>query len=449
MRGLRSTIALFVVLIGLAAYIYFVTSKAPDSTTVAAKERVYPKLDAGGIVEIVVKADGGDTTTLKKDNGVWQLTAPISSKAEEMEVSQLTSNLSTLEIGRVVDEKPADLNQYGLQTPRIEIDFKSNGDKDYHRLYLGEKSPTGGDLFAKRDTDARVILVAGYTEMIFNRTTFDLRDKILVRFERDKVDRIEMSSGGKTLEFAKSADNTWNLTKPVMLPGDFGSIDGLLGRIQTAAVKSVVSENTEPADLKKFGLDKPQGTLILSAGGVPQTLVIGGKVDDNTVYVRDSSKPMVGGIDVSFLKELQKTADDYRSKDLFAFKAFNADRLELVRDGQSFVFEKVKSKDTTPDKWHRVSPNPGDPNDANMESLIAKIENLRAASFVDSAAKTGLDKPTATIIVKFDDGKKEERVSFAKTGADVYASATGQPGAAKVTTTEFDATLKALDEVSK
>src|SRR6476646_3112358 len=141
MRGLRSTIALFVVLIGLAAYIYFVTSKAPDSTTVAAKERVYPKLDAAGIVEIVVKADGGDTTTLKKDNGAWQLTAPISSKAEEMEVTQLTSNLSTLEIGRVVDEKPADLNQYGLQTPRIEIDFKSNGDKDYHRLYLGEKSP--------------------------------------------------------------------------------------------------------------------------------------------------------------------------------------------------------------------------------------------------------------------------------------------------------------------
>jgi Domain of unknown function (DUF4340) len=449
MRGLRSTIALLVVLIGLSAYIYFVTSKAPDSTTVAAKERVYPKLDANGIVEIVVKADSGDTTTLKKDNGVWQLTAPVSTKAEEMEVTQLTSNLSTLDISRVVDEKPTDLNQYGLQTPRIEIDFKSTGDKDYHRLYLGEKSPAGGDLFARSDANPRVILVAGYTDTIFNRTTFDLRDKILVRFERDKVDRIEMSSEGKTLEFAKSADNVWSITKPVMLPGDYGSIDGLLGRIQTAAVKSVVSENAGPADLKKFGLDKPQGTLTLSAGGVPQTIAIGGKVDDNTVYVRDLSKPTVGGIDVSFLKELQKTVDDYRRRDLFAFKAFNADRLEVVRDGQSFVFEKVKNKDTTPDKWHRVSPNPGDPNDANMESLIAKIENLRAASFVDSTAKTGLDKPTASIIVKFDDDKQEDRVAFSKTGTDVYASITGQPGAAKVTTTEFDAALKALDEVSK
>ena len=84
-----------------------------------------------------------------------------------------------------------------------------------------------------------------------------------------------------------------------------------------------------------------------------------------------------------------------------------------------------------------------------MESLVAKIENLRAASFVDSTAKTGLDKPTATIIVKFDDDKNEDRVAFARTGTDVYASITGQPGAAKVTTTEFDAALKALDEVSK
>ena len=96
MRGLRSTIALLVVLIGLGAYIYFVTSKVPDSTTTAAKEKVFTGVDANGIVEMVVKAEGGDNTTLKKENGAWQLTTPISAKAEDMETSQLTSNLSTL-----------------------------------------------------------------------------------------------------------------------------------------------------------------------------------------------------------------------------------------------------------------------------------------------------------------------------------------------------------------
>src|SRR4051812_46577930 len=142
MRGLRSTIALLVVLIGLGAYIYFVTSKMPDSgTATATKEKVFPGVEAGNIVEIVVKADNGDTTTLKKDGSIWNITMPVAARAEDMEVSQLTSNLNSLEITRVVDQNPTDLNQYGLQTPRIEVDFKSANDKDYHRLFLGDKSP--------------------------------------------------------------------------------------------------------------------------------------------------------------------------------------------------------------------------------------------------------------------------------------------------------------------
>jgi hypothetical protein len=84
-----------------------------------------------------------------------------------------------------------------------------------------------------------------------------------------------------------------------------------------------------------------------------------------------------------------------------------------------------------------------------MDTLIAKIENLRAATFVDSTAKTGLDKPELTIYGKFDEGKKEERVSFARQGQDVYAAKAGEPGAATVSTAEFDDTLKVLDEVSK
>ena len=51
-------------------------------------------------------------------------------------------------------------------------------------------------------------------------------------------------------------------------------------------------------------------------------------------------------------------------------------------------------------------------------NLLAKIDSLRAASFVDSAAGTGLDKPSLTVYAKFEGGKKEERVSFAKTGTD-------------------------------
>jgi len=56
---------------------------------------------------------------------------------------------------------------------------------------------------------------------------------------------------------------------------------------------------------------------------------------------------------------------------------------------------------------------------------------------------------TARVLVKFDDGKKEEKVSFGKNGSDVYALIAGQPGAGKIEAEKFDEANKALDELSK
>ena len=96
------------------------------------------------------------------------------------------------------------------------------------------------------------------------------------------------------------------------------------------------------------------------------------------------------------------------------------------------MLEKVKSQDQTPDKWRRVSPNAGDPDAMNMDDLLAKLEGLRATSFLDSTARTGLDKPSLTVYAKFENGTKEDRVSFGRSGADVYAAIAGQPGAVQV-----------------
>ena len=199
MRGLRSTIALLIVLVGLCAYIYFVLLKKPAGGTEANKERVFVSLDADKIDEIKVKSESGDTTTVRKANAMWQMTAPLVLKADGMQAGAIATNLSTLEITRVVDENPADLKEYGLDAPRVAIEFKASGDKtygDYHRLSIGAKSPTGGDLFARRDADKRVILVGGFTDPIFNRSTFDLRDKAMLAFDREKVDRIAVSASG-------------------------------------------------------------------------------------------------------------------------------------------------------------------------------------------------------------------------------------------------------------
>jgi hypothetical protein len=453
MRGLRSTLVLLVVLIGLGAYIYFVTWKKTDTDSSASKqEKVFAGLQADKIDELKVTSDKGDVTTLKKDNGTWQVTAPIATKADETEVSGITSNLASVEVTRVVDDNPPALQEYGLDKPRVEVDFKRAGDKDFQKLLVGEKSPTGAGLYAKKNDEKRVLLIPAFQETSLNRSTFDLREKTLVKFERDKVDGIEINADGKTIAIAKEGTD-WKVTKPIQTKADFGSVEGLVGRLQSAQMKSIVTTEPSPADLKKYGLDKPQETVTLNVGSARATLQLGAKAEDNTVYARDASRPAIMTVETALADELKKGADEYRRKDIFEFRAFNATHIEFTRNGQTVAFDKVKNtgKDaqTNPDIWKRVSPSAKDATKETMDSMLSRLSNMRAASFTESTANTGLDKPALTVYVKFDDGKKEERVSFGQHGSDVYALRPGEPGAAKVDATDFNETIKSLDELSK
>jgi Domain of unknown function (DUF4340) len=451
MRGLKSTIALAVVLAGLGAYIYFVTWKQPADAGGKKQEKVFASLESDKIEELKISSASGESTALKKNGGSWQMTQPIAVKADDSEVSGITSALSSAEVTRVVDENPANLNDYGLSNPRIQLDFKAAGDKDFRRLIIGEKSPTGGDLFAKRNDEKRVFLIPSYQESTFNKSTFDLREKTLLKFDRDKVDALDLTAGGKTTAFAKQGSD-WKITRPLEVRADFSAVEGLVGRLQSAQMKSIVTPEPTPDDLKKYGLDKPDVMVNVKAGSATATVVLGGKADkpDNTVYARDLSKPAVMTVETSLADELKKGADEYRRKDLFEFRAYNANRVEISRNGQTVVFERVKGEgQNAQDKWRRASPNAADADKDKVEGMLSRLSNMRASAFVESTAKAGLDKPAMTVVVKFDEGKKEERVAFGKEGDTVYASRPGEPGAAKTDTTDFTEVNKSLDELAK
>ena len=253
---------------------------------------------------------------------------------------------------------------------------------------------------------------------------------------------------GKPIQFAKEGSD-WKITAPLAARADFSAVDGLVGRVESAQMKSIVTEQATPAELKKFGLEKPQVTVTLNQGSARAVLALGGPSGDD-VYARDVSKPVVVTVDKSLADDLKKTADDYRRKDAFEFRAFNATRAEFTRGAQTVAFERVKGQgENAADSWKRVSPGRPTPTRARSKRMLAGLADIRAVSFTDSTAKTGLDKPAMTVVVKFEDGKKEERVSFGKSGSDVYALIPGQPGAGKIEAEKFDEANKALDELSK
>ena len=109
MRGLWSTIALVVILGGLYAYIRFDVAKQP-SPLISKEEKVLASVDSDQLDGLRIRTESGETTTLKKADGGWQVVEPIAAPADEAKVTAITSGLPSISLVRVVDETPTDLD---------------------------------------------------------------------------------------------------------------------------------------------------------------------------------------------------------------------------------------------------------------------------------------------------------------------------------------------------
>jgi len=79
---------------------------------------------------------------------------------------------------------------------------------------------------------------------------------------------------------------------------------------------------------------------------------------------------------------------------------------------------------------------------------VSALTGIRATGFVDApAAAKALAAPELAVTIKFDEGKKEEKVTLGKAGTDAFASRAGEPGAAKVDASAIDNAAKALQEL--
>ena len=436
MRGLKSTIALLAVLIGLVAYIYFVDSKKPASGAPETKTKAFT-VDADQIEEIHIKPASGDASRVQKTNGTWQLVEPEKADADQGQVSNAATSLATLEVNRVVDENPSDLSQYGLNPAKAEITFRVKGQKDPRQLLIGEKTTTGSDLYAKTPDQKRVFLISGYLENTFERTPFDLRDKGALKFDQSKADGVEIVHNGTTA-LAKSGTE-WALTKPYKARADFASAEAVLTSLSSLQMQKIVENDAK--DLAKYGLDKPDATITVNSGSTRASLALG-KKDGESVYARDLSRPMVFTIPAMTATDLEKDTTALRRKDMFDGRSFNATRVELKRGGETLSFDKSKGKDGK-DVWKNAAGK--DVDATKVDDMLTKLSNIRAQLFQDRVDPV-LKMPTLVATLKLDNNMMET-VTFARSGNAVIASREGEPGSATVEVMPFNDAMSAIDAV--
>lgn len=451
MRGLWSTLALVVVLAGLGAYIYFVESKRPAATSSVdgepAREKFFTvETDKINEVKLTYK---GQTTLLRKAEGGWKMIEPVQAEADPPEAISLAQAIANLESVRPVVDNPSDLQQFGLADPPITVEFKAEGGVS-GSFKLGGKNPTQTDIYAMKGGDNKVVLVSSFQESSFNKEPFALRDRKILKFDRDKADALAMSKGARGIELTR-AGSDWQVSKPVAGRSDFSAIEGFLTRLSSANMSTLVEENA--ADLAKYGLDKPAMTVTVGSGSAKATLLVG-KTDNDQTYAKDASRPMVFTVDSTLQTDLNKDFDEYRKKELFEFRPFSLDRLRAVLDApggpKTYELEKVPAAKAGESETWKVTRVGGPSHTADataMDDLLNKLVAIKAASFAAGNTRTGLDTPALVVSASYDGGKFE-RVRFGVVGDDAYGVRDGEALVANIDAASMKAAMQAFDLVT-
>jgi hypothetical protein len=463
-RG-RNTAILAAAAAALVAYLFFVErhrEPAPADLPGGPAGKVFAGVDGTKVEELQIVASSGETTALKKVGDTWRLVAPISAVADQNEATNTASNLATADVQRVVDEQPKDLAPFGLAKPRVTITFRVAGEKTPRTLLLGDKNPAGSDLYAKLPDAPRVFLVSGYLEGTFDKGVFGFRDKRVLTFDREKVDRLEVAAGAKGTTVARQAD-TWSVVAPISARADFGVIEAVLSRLANGQMKAITWDPDAPAAsagraagqpgaapatraLKEFGLDPAEHRITLGGGGTTAALLLGKATPEGDVYAKDASRPIVFTIEKALADDLRRQPADFRTKDIFAFRPFTVTRLAITRGATATAFEKkAGGKDATL-KWVAVAPAPA-ADEAKIEELVTKVSTLRAEAFVDALPAGAAE--LARIETTYDDGKKQETVVIHQAGSDYFAVRQGEAGAARLLAPAVTDVVTALDATAK
>jgi uncharacterized protein DUF4340 len=443
-RGLASLAVLAVVLLGLGSYIYVFQSKGSPGAEEARPRAV--EIPKDKIEQFVIKSASGEVSTVTKTGGTWQITAPLAAPADEAVMTRIVTLISGIEITRVVDENPADLAQYGLAPPQVEVTIKTSGGAGTERLLIGTKAAIGSAVYAQLSSSPRVILIDADVEEAANKAPSDLRDKAVFRIDRDKIDSLEIDVAGAAVQLVKQGLE-WELMKPLRTHGDLGVVSELLTKLTSLRMASII--DSPAAGSATYRLDKPVVAVTVAAGSLRETLQIGGRADESNSYARNLSRPIVFTIPTSVVDALKNEPWHYRRKDVFEFQTIDATRLEVVRDGRTTVYEKATAAGSD-GKWRELSPNARDIAPAKMDTALSKLSYLRAATFVQSPA--GITKSGSGVIsvfVKYDEGKKSESVQLAKPGLEPFAVRADWPDAARLDASAYALLVASLDDLQK
>jgi hypothetical protein len=364
------------------------------------------------IESIAIQKKDAGPITLERKNGKWALTAPTAFPADQDAASGLVTSLSPITADSVVEDRAADLSKYGLSAPSLTVTVHEKKGKS-DEIVFGDDVPAGSLVYAQHKGDPKIYTLSSSIKTSLDKSVNDLRDKRLLTFDTNQLTRIELASAKSGAEFGKNSQNEWAIIKPEPYRADNFQIEELLRKLSDAKMDLSGSADDAKKAAGAYATAAPVRTVKLTDSSGTQSLDVRKVKDD--YYAKSSVVAGVFKVSSDLGKEIEKPLEDFRNKKIFDFGFSDPTRLEIEQGASG----KTVVRSGTDWKLNGQNQDTG-----SVQAWIDKLRDLSAAKFVT----TGFTSPAATVTVVSNDGKRTEKVEFAKTADGYIARRVNEPG---------------------
>jgi Domain of unknown function (DUF4340) len=393
---------------------------------------------ADTVVELRIVAENTSFTLKKKDAG-WQISGPFEASVKNEFVEPIVEELARLKSEKYVTTAPKE--GYGFEKPYLEAtvvsrtlvkaepkaepkdepkkdakdekkDEKKDDKKDEKKeeakettqtLIVGKLDDTGKSRYAKvGDT---VFLVGDKALAAVDHGPLALLDKSLLDLDPATITAFRFT-GDKAFTLEK-ADDKWKVNQPEPFVAEMDVVKNLLKIWPRLTATKVVAYGPK-IDWAEFGLAQPKETIAVSLAdkdkkAIEHTVALGKELKDER-FARIDQRQEVVVLPAAAVKELSQGPLDFLDTRLLKFPFDAVAGIERsMKDGD---IELAK----TDDGWQLVKPTKQPADTVTADDILEKTFQLKAKRIVAYKTKDlapyGLDKPTATVTIKLNDGKK-------------------------------------------
>jgi hypothetical protein len=279
-------------------------------TALDLRDRTVFAFEKGDVKKVQLKHGNIDLVAEKVAEKEWKITQPEQAKGDDSAIWDVLTELRNLKVKEFVNDSPQDLSPYGLNEPGITVNLWEKDKENPKTFWVGKEEESGA--YARTSGASSVYRIEPNIVKVLTKTPADFRDKTLVSFNREEVEKMALKYPDKSFTLEKSGKE-WKLIEPEKAKVKDWRLGNLLTDLQLLKFKETVS--TDKKSDSEYGFDKPEAEITIWKKGGEEiaTLILGKKNDKGLVYARTKSGDAVYMIDPRFLEDLPKQIEDVKA----------------------------------------------------------------------------------------------------------------------------------------